>query len=537
MGKLIRLIEKPFALLSGVQVVDEGQWIRASSPRHYADKRTLFHLSRRDPFRIADAYQHIVIMGDTGCGKSTAGGMIGMSYLQAGFGGCVLSYKEGESHRWITMAAATGRTPHMIVINPDNPSTFNLLAWELERPGRGAGSTENACDVLVQITEFTAPGGRRQVQDSHWTEGTRRLLKHSIETIRLAGLPITMRHIRKIIEGIPVTHRFNGQLHWPPGSFVQECLQRAKQRGMDTALLEGYFVAELARIGQEEHTGSVISSTTHMLDYLVSGVVAHLFFNDHPTITPDFSKHGCIYLLDLPVLEFGNAGRIGQVAFRTVWIKEMMRRQGLEGGTPAFLYMDESQQFFSPQLDNLFLEAARSSCVSACYLTQTISAWYAAAEAGRAHDQVHAAMSHLGLKLFMRNSGDTNTYASNLISKALQIRYSGGSSSSATRNHGVNSGFTSSSGSGGGGSHSSSGFSVGASRGVSDSYGTNSGWREENDALVPEEVFTRLAVGQAVAFRSGKRFALTGRPYTWVQFQPWEQARPRQGLRRWRGSR
>ena len=47
-----------------------------------------------------------------------------------------------------------------------------------------------------------------------------------------------------------------------------------------------------------------------------------------------------VYLLDLPVLEYGNVGRIGQIAFRTVWIKEMMRRQGLESpsDTWAFLY-------------------------------------------------------------------------------------------------------------------------------------------------------------------------------------------------------
>jgi hypothetical protein len=133
-------------------------------------------------------------------------------------------------------------------------------------------------------------------------------------------------------------------------------------------------------------------------------------------------------------------------------------------------------------------------------------------------------------------SGDTNTYASNLISKGIQIRYSGGTSESETRSKGVNSGFTSSSGSGGGGPSSSSSFTLGTSRSISATYGANAGWREEKDALVDEAVFTNLQVGQAVVFRSGKRFALTGRPYTWVQFQPWEQALAR-GVRRGRAWR
>jgi hypothetical protein len=145
-------------------------------------------------------------------------------------------------------------------------------------------------------------------------------------------------------------------------------------------------------------------------------------------------------------------------------------------------------------------------------------------------------MSNLGLKIFMRNSGDTNTYASNLISKGIQIRYSGGTSENETRNVGVNSGYSGSSGSGGGGAHSSSSFSFGTSRGFSASTGANFGWREEKDTLVDEAVFTNLQVGQALVFRSGKRFARTGRPYTWVQFQPWEQVLA-QGARRGRAWR
>jgi hypothetical protein len=523
------------AWASGVQVIEDEPAMLRPRVRRYSENQPLFWLSPRDPFRIGDG-PHIGIFGESGSGKTVAGNTIALGYLKAGWGGCVCCYKEDETRRWLRMAEAAG-VP-VIVINPDNDYTLNLAAWEMERPGRGSGSAENLADLLMSIAEFISPGGRRQVQDQHWTDGARRGIRNSFEALRAADMPVTMRNLQRVIAGIPVRNRMTHALIWPEGSLLREALQRARQRGIDTSLLESYYIDELARAGQEEHTGSVLSSITHMLDYLVSGVVAHLFFNDNPTIRPDMSKRGVVYILDLPVLEYGNVGRIGQIAFRTVWIKEMMRRQGLESlyDTWAFLYMDESQQFFSPQLDNLFLEAARSSCISACYLTQTISAWYAAAEAAHAHDQVHAAMSNLGLKIFMRNSGDTNTYASNLISKGIQIRYSGGSSENETRNVGVNSGYSGSSGSGGGGPHSSSSFNFGTSRGFSASYGANFSWRQEKDALVDESVFTNLQVGQALVFRSGKRFALTGRPYTWVQFQPWEQALAR-GARRGRAWR
>lgn len=134
MEKLLRLLDMPISLISGVQVIEDEPAILRPRARRYTEDQPLFWLSRRDPVLISDG-PHIGIFGESGSGKTVAGSMIALGYLRAGWGGCVCCYKEDETRRWLRMAEAAG-VP-VIVINPDNPYTLNLAAWEMERPGRG----------------------------------------------------------------------------------------------------------------------------------------------------------------------------------------------------------------------------------------------------------------------------------------------------------------------------------------------------------------------------------------------------------------
>src|SRR5688572_6892056 len=192
-------------------------------------------------------------------------------------------------------------------------------------------------------------------------------------------------------------------------------------------------------------------------------------------------KQGAIVVLALPVAEYGPVGKAAQLLFKAVTIKELLRPQGLEGGRPCFFFCDEYQTLATP-LDAQLMQAGRSSCVSACVLTQNLPNLYAAMEPGRAHDAVDAMLGNFGTVIGGRNKCRVTTnWLADTINRAMVYRYSGGTSITDGTSGGWNSGISGGSSGGSNGSSSNSGWSSGTNGGWSYSEGSNTGWRLDRD--------------------------------------------------------
>ena len=218
-------------------------------------------------------------------------------------------------------------------MHPRERWRFNFLDYQYSRAVEGAGHTENAVNTFMNLIESRADGGHRTTQDSFWTEGTRRLLRFSLEAIRAAGAPVTMDSLKDVIDGIPYAHPTTGQPVWPQGSFLQACLERAKRQRPHPGVpgvreIETYFVTEFARSGSDRQSAGVISTFTHMADPFLSGAVKDLFCTTS-NFTPDVSRQGVVILLDLPTLEWEDVGRTGQLLMKYVWQRAVLRQQGL----------------------------------------------------------------------------------------------------------------------------------------------------------------------------------------------------------------
>jgi hypothetical protein len=500
---------------------------RPPAPQRYPlglDAPFLF-LSPHDALTLRDAFEHVICLGETGSGKTSGPAKAILSqYLQQGWGGLFCaSLKSDDVSRVIALAKETGREESLIVVTPGGPWRCNVLDWELSRPGSGAGLVENATSLLMEVISNNAPNGQRTSKDSIWEEATTRLIKYAMLLIRAAKRRITMGALKAVVDGMPAPHPTMPGLIWPPGSYLRDCLTVAKAQSADYEACEGFFTREMTKPGGSRFISSVVYTFQNMTDAFQSGPVRDLFFSD-TTFTPAMCAQSAIVVLALPVAEYGPVGKAAQLLFKAVTIKELLRRQGLEGGRPCFFFCDEYQTLATP-LDAQLMQAGRSSCVSACVLTQNLPNLYAAMEPGRAHDAVDAMLGNFGTVIGGRNKCRVTTnWLADTVNRAMVYRFSGGTNISDSTSGGWNSGISGGSSGGSSGSSSNSGWSSGTNGGWSYSEGSNTGWRLDRDYPVPPETFLKLLGGgpphyrvQTVLVKVGKRFrASGGKPYMGV---------------------
>src|ERR1700761_7008852 len=100
-------------------------------------------------FRWVHALAHILVMGSTGSGKTSAiGRFIALGMLAAFAGGVVLCSKPEEVHLWRMLMRMVGREDDLIVVDDQGGWCFNVLDWEAERAGEGGGLTINIVALL-----------------------------------------------------------------------------------------------------------------------------------------------------------------------------------------------------------------------------------------------------------------------------------------------------------------------------------------------------------------------------------------------------
>ena len=83
---------------------------------------------------------------------------------------------------------------------------------------------------------------------------------------------------------------------------------------------------------------------TGLADQFLRGKT-HKLFTDKLSIVPELSETGKIIILDLPVKEYGESGRLAQILFKYLWQKAIERRSVKESPRPVFLWADEAQNF------------------------------------------------------------------------------------------------------------------------------------------------------------------------------------------------
>jgi type IV secretory pathway TraG/TraD family ATPase VirD4 len=332
-------------------------------------------------------------------------------------------------------------------------------------------------------------------------------MRNAVDLVAMSGEPMTVHNLYRVVLGAAQTSEEVHSEAWRSKSFCFQCLKAADERGksprdeQDFELVADYFCVEFPQLSDK--TRSVIVSTfTSTIDVLNRGLLRELLCTS-TTISPDVVEQGKILLIDLPVKEFGVAGKLCQVIFKYCFQRAIERRNVETSPRPVFLYADEAQNFLS-DYDHQFLATCRSARVATVLLTQNL-AGLEAALGGHSHGEsaARSLVGHLNTRIFHANSDPhTNEWAANLVGKDRLLLTSGNQSRP-------------------------NDFSMTAAFGLGRPGESSTGFSESIDYRLQPAEFSQLRTGgpanrgmiDAIVFQNGRAFPSTGLPFAHVTFE------------------
>ena len=482
-----------------------GQPGTAPGPgRRFPLSQPLVRLTPSDVLTLRDAFEGIHIFGGLGSGKTSGSGQtIARSFLQAGYGGLVLTAKPDEADTWVRYCRETGRSASLVRFGPDHPWRFNFIDYEMRRPGRGAGITSNLVSLFEEVLEVHHPG-KVLGGDPYWREARSQLLRNAVDLIKLAGHKVTMDDVAAVIRSAPLSPEEASDATWRSRSRCAELLKAALDHPQPDPTAEGdlnhvatYFMDEFAKLDRKPRS-SVVSMVGALTDTLLRGDVRELLLTK-TTIVPEVITQGVVMVLDMPTHEYRDAGRFVQVLIKTIFQRMVERRDARSDTTrPVFLWADEAQLFTSGY-DPTFQTTARSTKTATVYLSQNLPNYYDSFGGDSAgHARTKKLLGAFGIKVFHANGDtETNEYAERLIGRDVQLRRS--ESTSYPADYGPHNGTP-----------------------LQTTFGTS----EIMESLVPARTFTELQRGgynrnftEAIVFRAGEPWRQSGRGFVRTKFR------------------
>jgi hypothetical protein len=460
----------------------------------------------RDMWRIKDACEGTIIFGGTGSGKTSGSGRIlARSFLAAGFGGLVLCAKPDEPALWKGYASETGRASDLVMFGDGEPWSFNFMNYESLRSGSGAGLTENLVTLFMEVSSIGSGDARSRGGDPFWERAMRSLIRNCVDVLVMAGEPVSLHAMFDVVRSAPADQASAASPDWKLKSGCWQRLEAAGERALGTTWevdcreVAGYWLGHFPTLG-EKTRGSIVAMFSTLAEGLMRGKMRELFC-EATTLCPEDVIGGKVVVVNLPVKEWSEVGRMAAVLWKYCLQKSVERRtDNRDGqGRPLFIWADECQHFTS-RYDPLFQATARSSRAASVYLTQnypSLSATLGAGPEGKA--MTDSLLGNMGTKIFHANSDrETNQLASELVGKRLQTLRSFGSGSS---------------------------LSLGAQASFGSS--SNRGRSENMDYEIQPMEFSTLRKGgaenahtsDALVFQNGRLWAGTGRTWQKVAFR------------------
>ncbi len=455
-----------------------------------------------EPFTIGNACEGVQIFGGIGSGKTSGSGeALARSFLRAGFGGLVLCAKKDVLDDWKRYASETGRANHLLVFNATGEFVFPFLQYEIERKGEGAGYSDNLVRLFTTVYEAidrSIDGG----SDPYWTRAMQQLLRNTIDLCMIARGTVSVPLIHDVILSAPTSIAQLDTDEWKAKSLCWQLLLEGHAKELDKWVQHdfdstaAFWLEEYPNLADKTRS-SIVSTLSTMIDIFLRRPFRRLFSempDDRRKIAyPELTHRGAIIILNLPVKEYGDAGRAAQVVYKYLWQQSAERRTVTNETTPVFLWVDEAQNFVT-EYDMQFQATARSSKACTVYLTQNLPNYYAVMGGSQSKYRVDSLIGNLQTKIWHANSDPmTNEHAAETIGRSWQIRQS-------------------------------SGESFGG-----DYFNVSSGKNESFDYDVPPQVFTKLRKGgrlndyrvDAVVFQNGRLWK-NKKTHLFIQFKQHE---------------
>jgi hypothetical protein len=389
----------------------------------------LYHFNGIEPFTIRQACEGVQIFGGIGSGKTSgSGAALAKAYLRAGFGGLVLCAKKDELETWKRYAVETGRSKSLLVFDATGKWRFPFLQYEVSREGQGAGYTENLVRLFMTVYEAMERGKGGNGSDPYWARAMQQLMRNAIDLCMIARGEVSVPLLYEVVRSAPQNTEEKDSQQWQQKSLCWRLLIEGDMRIEEMNEWEQYdfestvsfFTNEFCNLDPKPRS-SIVSMFTSMADNFLRRPFRMLLSEESPQgydAFPELTHEGYVIVMNLPVKEFGEAGRAAQVVYKYMWQQAAERRNIEENPLPVFLWVDEAQNF-ATEYDMQFQATARSSRACTVYLTQNLPNYYAEMGGTHSKHRVDSLIGNLQTKIWHANSDpETNKHASETIGRS-----------------------------------------------------------------------------------------------------------------------
>lgn len=406
-----------------------------SSPNFSLD-RVIYAFNGQEEFTIGNACEGTQIFGGIGSGKTSGSGeALARAFLGAGFGGLVLCAKKDVLDDWKRYAQQTGRANTILVLDASGDFVFPFLQYEIERKGEGAGNTDNLVRLFTTVYEAVDRSVGSEGSDPYWTRAMQQLLRNTIDLCLIARGTVSVPLIHDVILSAPTSIAQIDTDEWKAKSICWKLLLEGHAKELDKWLkydfdsTASFWLEEYPGLAEKTRT-SILSTLTTMMDIFLRRPFRRLFSEkpDDPRkiAYPELTHRGVVIVVNLPVKEYGDAGRAAQVVYKHLWQQAVERRAVTKETIPVFLWVDEAQNFVT-EYDMQFQATARSSKACTVYLTQNLPNYYAEMGGMQSKYKVDSLMGNLQTKIWHANSDPmTNENAADTIGKSWHVRETSG---------------------------------------------------------------------------------------------------------------
>lgn len=176
---------------------------------HYDLDKVLLSFSDKEgvmQWTVRNAVEGLQVFGGIGSGKTSGSGKtIASKYLEAGFGGLVLTVKPDEKALWEAYCAKAGRSEDLIIVEPLGKHRFNFIRYETEHTPDGSSVSQNLQHVLKTVI---GAGGQKQNEsgeNAFWEQALDTLIANSIDLCILANGTVDIPLLYDIVISIDAT--------------------------------------------------------------------------------------------------------------------------------------------------------------------------------------------------------------------------------------------------------------------------------------------------------------------------------------------
>jgi hypothetical protein len=374
--------------------------------------RGLVELAPGDVLTIRDCVSGIQIFGSSGSGKTSGSlALLSKAMLRDGWGMLVLTTKPREAEQWVQWANMCGRGEHVLCIKPDAGHHFNFLNYLNEHPDRGAAVATNIGDMLMTLAKQARPKAGESEASQFFAESASYMVTQAIHLLRAAKEPLTLDAIGKVLNTAP-GHPLELEEDTFNNRFIAQLLNRGYANGSDQMeRLCEYWLSQYP--GMNERTrGDVIATLTSVIFRFTEPPFRDLIASSKGnSYIPELVDAGKVMILDCPVINYQQAGRLFQIAIKHLTQQAVLRRVPSDTTRPVAIIADEAQNF-ATHADYAYQAICRDFRGCTVYATQTMDNYL---EAVGSEPAVEALLASLVTKIFHANAGRTNNWAEKLI--------------------------------------------------------------------------------------------------------------------------